>query len=461
MITNKFKIEDNFSVPIWGIFIFLTIETFLISYLIIKGKLLIAFIAIFGSFFIGSLLFYNQIGFLIILFIQFSSIILYLFEGKGHYFRYFVLLVLGCWVINKLIHKDLKVVTDKMQFVVMLFWLLILISYMYALDPKKSIEYIWQSSTIFLIYIIFFLDVFKTKLDFKLIFQTMIISLFILSIIGLFFYIKNYEIIFMGLIEKKIARTSSLMEDPNHYALSLVTMLPFSLYYLMIAKSKLLRVGLVLGILLVLSSIFLTFSRGALVSLVIMITYMFVRERKLKIIIFIVSGIILISTIMYIFFPLIIEAFIGRIELISTGIDYSISKRVLFLYGGINMFLDHPILGVGAGNFVLLSTAYSNTTAANYAHNNFLEIGAELGIFGLFLFCLIIIITLTNLRRSQIVFYKNKFYDFYWMSRSVEIGLVGLLAGSMFLSRSNDPYFWSIVSFSVILKKLSNNLANG
>ncbi len=458
MNISTIRLENKFNIAMWKLLTFLIIETIIISYLIIKGKLIFAFIALLGSFFIGTILFYNQIGFLVILFIQYSSIIMYLFEGKDHYFRYFVLLVMGCWVLNKLIHKDLKAVTDKLQIFVLLFWLLVLISYTYALNPTRSIEYIWKSTALFLIYFVFFLDVFKTKKDFKWIFRSVIISLFVLSIMGLYFYIANFEIIIMGLMEEKVARTTSLMNDPNHYALALITMLPFPIYYFANTKSKLLKVVLIIGTLLVLFSIFVTFSRGALVSLFIMILYMLYRERRIKHVFLILTGILLVILVFLWFFPIFFEHFVQRVELLSNGIDYSVSQRFLVLKGGINMFLNHPFFGVGAGNFIVYSPGYIFLTKPKYAHNNYLEIGAEMGIVGISLFILIIVMTFINLRKSQILFFIGRRHDFYRMSKAVELGFVGLLIGSLFLSRPNDPYFWSVIAFSIILNKLSTNL---
>ncbi len=439
----------------WKLLTFIFIETIIISYLIIKGKLIFALVAILGSFLIGFILFYNQIGLLIILFIQYSYIIVYLFEGQGNYFRYFVLLVMGCWIVNKLIHKDLKVEFNKFQIIVLLFWLLILISNIYALNNERSLTYLWHSSTLFLIYFVFFLDVFKSKLDFKLIFQTVIVSLFILSIAGLYIYIKNYEIILIGIIEEKVARTTSFMSDPNHYATALITMIPFPIYYFIITKSKILKIALMIGVLLVLFSIFITFSRGALISLFIMILYMLYRERRIKLVFIILLGVIIVILVISLFFPVFIEHFVQRMETLTGGIDYSVSQRMLVLNGGIDMFLSHLLTGVGAGNFLTHSTAYSHLTDAKYAHNSFLEVGAELGIVGISLFLLIIVMTFINLKKSQLFFFKQKNYDYYKMSRAIEIGFVGLLVGSLFLSRPNDPYLWSIVSFSVILKRLS------
>jgi len=455
LYNSLIKLENNFNIVAWKIITFLIIEAFVIVYIILQNQLVFALIVFILAILAALIVFNSQLGFLLILFIQYSSILIFFSEGKGHYFRYFALLVMSIWMLNKLIRKDLTIETDKFQILIIIYWLIILFSHYYALDQIRSLAYIWTSATIFVIFFGSFIDVFNTEKNFKWVFRIILLSMFFLSIIGLYFYIKNFEIVLVGLMEKRLARTSSFMNDPNHYAIALVTMLPFSMYYVLIAKSKFLKILLVIGILLVMFSIFITFSRGALVSLFIMILYMLYREKKLKMIMSFIIGIILITSIITIFFPFMLEYFGQRIEMLTSGGDMSVSLRLLVLKGGINMFLDHPFLGVGAGNFIVYSRAYSFLSEAKFAHNSFLEIGAELGVFGLTLFVLIIVLTIINLKKSQDEFIKKNKYEFYWMARSIEIGLIGLLVGSAFLSRSNDPYLWSIVSFSVILKKLS------
>lgn len=69
-------------------------------------------------------------------------------------------------------------------------------------------------------------------------------------------------------------------------------------------------------------------------------------------------------------------------------VDQSLTDRAAVQKVGLAMALDHPILGVGAGNFILVEPQYRRQTASTLSqplapHDIYLEMGAEGGIVGL------------------------------------------------------------------------------
>lgn len=69
--------------------------------------------------------------------------------------------------------------------------------------------------------------------------------------------------------------------------------------------------------------------------------------------------------------------------------DFSVAERLAHWYAGIHMFQDHPFTGVGIGNY---AAAYPNyyitifTNSLDHAHNYYINMAAETGIFGLLAF---------------------------------------------------------------------------
>jgi O-antigen ligase len=81
-----------------------------------------------------------------------------------------------------------------------------------------------------------------------------------------------------------------------------------------------------------------------------------------------------------------------------TPINYSSSERVAHWVAGINMFQAHPLFGVGIGNYQDVYAQYHVgifVLPLGHAHNYYINIAAEAGIFGLiaFLFFLMAIFT--------------------------------------------------------------------
>jgi O-antigen ligase len=81
----------------------------------------------------------------------------------------------------------------------------------------------------------------------------------------------------------------------------------------------------------------------------------------------------------------------------------------LELYGAaVRMIEEHPLGGVGSGNFPIISPSISkgaagivkNHLGSPVAHNMFLSVGSELGLAGLVLFLAVLLNTFAILRRN-------------------------------------------------------------
>lgn len=78
--------------------------------------------------------------------------------------------------------------------------------------------------------------------------------------------------------------------------------------------------------------------------------------------------------------------FYGRLSLIfKAGGD---SDRFRYWLAALNMIKDHPFLGIGAGTFMANFSRYLPNSNVSYAHNCYLQIWAETGVFSLISFLL-------------------------------------------------------------------------
>ncbi len=79
-----------------------------------------------------------------------------------------------------------------------------------------------------------------------------------------------------------------------------------------------------------------------------------------------------------------------------------LGARIEYLYEGLRSIIERPVLGIGPGNFYLASIKYTNFTGTwtQTAHNIFLEIATENGIFAGILFVLFIFYSLRSKKRD-------------------------------------------------------------
>jgi len=73
--------------------------------------------------------------------------------------------------------------------------------------------------------------------------------------------------------------------------------------------------------------------------------------------------------------------------------------RVYFYATGLQLFVTHPFLGVGAGDYQFFDRIYAEVSAGGIAHNQFITVAAEMGIPGL-LMLLWLVVALFKIRRK-------------------------------------------------------------
>lgn len=175
---------------------------------------------------------------------------------------------------------------------------------------------------------------------------------------------------------------NSVYFDENYLGMLFVFATP-ALYYIGISFTNFyLRYGVWILIPMTWHALFLTGSRGALVSLLVVVAYMFFRSfHKLASI-----GIVISLTVAIIYQSgVLLNRVDDTLDGVQTGEEFVIENdsnldpRLISWKVGAQMVADFPVFGVGAGNFTIAFPDYSNTER-HVAHNTFLQFAAECGL---------------------------------------------------------------------------------
>ena len=129
--------------------------------------------------------------------------------------------------------------------------------------------------------------------------------------------------------------------------------------------------------------------------------------------------------------------------------DGVISNRLVENLLAAHVFLDHPALGVGPGQFVSYTLQYTNRLSLvrihrRRAHNMYLEIAAETGVLGLLVFLSILVAALEPLWRASRRLGRHP--DLASLAAALFLSLFANLTSSVFLSLSYQRYFWLLVA---------------
>jgi O-antigen ligase len=220
--------------------------------------------------------------------------------------------------------------------------------------------------------------------------------------------------------------------DPNEFANSLL--LPFSLAFGMFlsARRRIAKTALLAAVAIILLSVFLTMSRGGLLSLIVIaVVYVYRLRVKLRVLVPIALGGILLLAAPSLFFKRISEA-------LETGG----AGRTDIWVAGLEAAKSYGVFGAGLGNFPVAFDRFAGyaTHFEGYtrgSHNIFLNVLVELGIVGLVL--------LLNAFRNELR--GRKFADFispFHSAVACEAAAWGMLAGGMFLDILWRKAFWLV-----------------
>ena len=90
------------------------------------------------------------------------------------------------------------------------------------------------------------------------------------------------------------------------------------------------------------------------------------------------------------------QAFLGgNVDVVNPSPEtWAVAERLAHMEAGLKMWADHPLLGVGVGNYPTRYPEYQVAdvwaAALGHAHNYYINIGAEAGVIGLLAFLLLI-----------------------------------------------------------------------
>jgi len=201
---------------------------------------------------------------------------------------------------------------------------------------------------------------------------------------GAYIYLKGDYVVREG-VDRAVGITS-LVGGPNELAGLVLALLPFVAVLFLCTSSLFLRCVLLGVVGLGLGTVVVTASRVSVFALGAMVIYYLLRSRHA------IPGFLLLciaASVTWLVLPTQYKQRYLTIGDYAVGgqLDASNELRIRIWKAGLVMFLEHPIVGVGPGQF---PTAYGMSLTRHEAwmnpHNLLLQIACELGIVGLFAF---------------------------------------------------------------------------
>lgn len=350
-----------------------------------------------------------------------------------------------------------KLLRDKILLVLLIFSFSGLPSIINAYNSNELIIEFVRNFNVF--YATLCISVFLIKgVNFKILFSSFLIISFIANV-NVFSII--YEVFGFSSIEVSFAnRIPGFTMNKNINSYLILSQLPFILGLIFYVNNKIVRLTSAAVLFMLFTVLFVYGTRSALLvlsffTLILVFTSIFILKKNK-------------TLSLYIIIPLIL-AFIfelknnittsSTVRLSSLNLeDSSVNKRLIFYKDAIDKFLEYPILGIGTGNWKIISLEslkydLTDYIAPYHVHNDFLEVLSERGLVGFIPFILIFVFSLHRILVLDLT--ENKTLKYISM-----IGLFVFISDSMFNFPHNRPviqvYFILFISILIYLEHLKN-----
>lgn len=245
---------------------------------------------------------------------------------------------------------------------------------------------------------------------------------------------------------------SGFIGDENDFAMAICVFIPFAFFMFTHFKDRLRRLLSLMFLGVFVIAVIMSMSRGGWVGLVVVLLYcIFNAKRKLMAFTYAVA----LAVLMAVAAP---AKYWNEIRTISDTKEQTADIRLRSWAAGFHMYLDHPILGVGAANsgiylpYYIQGTTESGRMWGRALHGTVPMLFAELGTFGVICWFGLLVAAcrlLWRIGRSQLE--DSEADEQSYMARSLLGGILGYFACATFLSTLYYPQLWMLVTLTVML----------
>jgi putative inorganic carbon (hco3(-)) transporter len=256
------------------------------------------------------------------------------------------------------------------------------------------------------------------------------------------------------------ARAKGPTDESNRFAQILVVLLPLAVLAYRSARSRWGRAAAMASLVLILSGLIFSDSRGAFATLVVLVLLAAYVAwiRPAHVLAGILAGLLIV--------PLVAPRYVHRVASLAglstladdgPGVaDGAIRGRAATMWAAAHVFLDHPIQGVGPGQYRAHYSAeyrqrdprfHLDSRPGVQAHSLYLELAAETGVVGLTVFLAIfggLLLQLHHARRR----WAARRPDLADLATAFMLVLIAYLGTAVFLHLAIQRYLWLIVALA-------------
>jgi putative inorganic carbon (HCO3(-)) transporter len=340
--------------------------------------------------------------------------------------------------------------STHLVFVIWFVWLTVCV--FSASNKGMAIEY-WTGVLVKVFIMVFAISWWLTRFShFSLVRMGIMISGILVAVVAL-----SNKVNGIGLVEGTRVTISreyrSQLGDPND--LSLVLMFPVSFLAAELfdkGANKYRRLFAAVGLLLAISGVIATQSRGGLLGIAAILSFFLYQKVKNPLVVGLCAAVAMLA--MMIFAGIGDRQSGGAAE---DGVDASAMGRIYAWQAAINMALSNPLTGVGVDNFYVNYYFYSpHWDGKNHAvHSTWFQVLGETGFVGIGIFALLIASIYRSLSRVYCINALNHNDQVAVNANALKAGLIGFMVAGTFLTQAFTWPLYIILALTIALEKIT------
>jgi putative inorganic carbon (HCO3(-)) transporter len=241
-----------------------------------------------------------------------------------------------------------------------------------------------------------------------------------------------------------------MFSNPNDMALYLVTVIPLAFSFCLAARSLPGRLILASSTLAMVGGLMVTYSRGGFLGLIavacVLVWKLGRRNRFLISSISVLCGAAFIAVAPGGYGRRLLSIFIPSLDPVGSS-----SARKELLMRSLLVAARHPLLGIGMGNFHIVSIG------EHVSHNAYTQVAAEMGLAALVIYVIFMLKPLKGLRAIEDETFLSRVRatkGSYYLTVGMQASIIGYMVSSFFGSVAYQWYIYYLVGYAVCFRRI-------
>jgi len=300
----------------------------------------------------------------------------------------------------------------------------------------------------------------RSRSDLEFIIYTMIVSTAVSAGFTMIEYFRGSPVFDIQIHEETLAtwdgvfRSSGASKEVPPMAASMM-LAGVAIAAILLVRSRQNRLFLAAVVLMGLAAIAMTVTRSAMMSCGVILVCMLFYFRNDPVFPWLVRATSVAVVLVALALP---ASIVSKFTAVSnTTEDTTVARRLAYQIIGFDLIRQHPLFGVGAGNYIVhyAQDSYRYTSGrgeeARPLHNNYLQYAAETGIVGFSAFMGLIFTTglalLSAVRRAS-----GSVRDY---SEAILFAYIAMLLQLLFLSSKFLVSFWVLIGLAIVVRRIA------